>query len=115
MEDKRKELGTKTPTFQFLNNEGNKLMFHVVDKVNKPLVAVSKIVANNNGVRFDPEDKGGSYVLNLLTGRRTKVFQRNGTYVFPAWVTDKTPQAKQLAPVEAEGSQYPNQRQGRNP
>ena len=97
--EKIKELGSKTPALEFQNGDTQKLKFQVMN-VHKPLVAVSKIVAAGNKVVFAPEAKGGSYIECLNTKKKMKVFERNGVYVLPSWVSQGKANGM-LAPVES--------------
>ena len=96
------EVGTKTPTLTFQNGDVEKLKFRVMD-VHKPLVAVSKIVAAGNKVVFQLEGSGGSYIESLATGKRKKVYEKNGVYVLPSWVVESKAGGT-LAPVDV----FPN-------
>ena len=92
------ELGKKSPTLAFQNGDVEKLDFKVM-KIHKPLVAVSKIVAARNRVVFQPEDAGGSFIENLKTKTKKRVYEKHGVYVLPSWVVDK-PAAEHLAPID---------------
>ena len=105
--EKIRELGLKTPTLKFQNGDVESLKFRVMDKLHKPLVAASKVVAANNRIVLQPEKHGGSYIEDLTTKRRKRVFERNGVYVLPCWVVKQNP-AKRLAPLD---HTCPNDRQ----
>ena len=48
----------------------------------KILASVFQMVKSGNRVVFDSEDDGGSYVTHKATGRRTKMKEENGSFVF---------------------------------
>ena len=132
------EHGIKVPSVEFLDGSVGQIKFHVLD-VNKPLLAVSAAV-NNKGAKgvnqhrvvYQPDAYGGCYIESLdknsqpmkPKGRAKKIFERNGTYKMPVWVTNKKSSGR-LAAVCAEGAggkpsgkapdAYPNQRQGGHP
>ena len=119
-----KEHGTRTPNLEFNNGDVGQIEFRVLD-VHKPLLAVSAAVKAKHRVVFQPEEYGGCYIEQLdknapplkPKGRAKKVFERNGGYVLPAWVTDKKPK-KQLAAVSkcrgCQNHQSANHGQGGN-
>ena len=49
----------------------------------KLLVSVYQLVHTGNRVAFDSVDNGGSYIEQWATGRRTKVDEEGGSFVFP--------------------------------
>ena len=57
-----------------------------VSQVHKTLLAVRKITKVGNKVVFDEEE--GDYILNKAIGLKTKVHQKNGTYVVYVWVLE---------------------------
>ena len=75
------ETGVKVPTLAFQDGDVESLRFRVTDKVHKPLVAASKIVAAGNRVVLQPESEGGSYIQSLSTKKRKKMYERNGVVV----------------------------------
>ena len=102
------ELGAKTPTLEFQNGDVERLRFKVMDKLHKPLVAASKVVNAGNRVVLQQERHGGSYIENLKTSRRKKIYEKNGVYVLPSWIVSK-PTSKTMAPLD---QSCPNERQG---
>ena len=68
--------------------DGNQVsMTMQVAKVTKPLGSVRAMVKANNMVVFD---EGNSFILDKATGRKTKVSEVNGAYVFDLWVPRTT-------------------------
>ena len=59
-------------------SEGN-MTFQITD-VKKPLAAVGKINQGGSGVWLDLEERGGSYIQNMATGKRTKIRMKNGAF-----------------------------------
>ena len=72
-DERIRELGFKTPTLKF-----QCLKFSVMDKLHKPLVAASKFVAAGNRIVLQPEDLGGSFLEDVRSKRRKRIFERNG-------------------------------------
>ena len=71
-------------TLRGYTGDGNQVsMTMQVAKVTKPLGSVRAMVKANNMVVFD---EGNSYILDKATGRKTKVNEVNGAYVFDLWV-----------------------------
>ena len=87
-----RELGFKTPTLKYQNGDVQSLKFSVMDKLHKQLVAASKV-----RIVLQPEDQGGSYLEDVRSKRRQRIFERNGVYVLPCWVVKGTSQ-KRLVP-----------------
>ena len=56
------ELGFKTPTLKFQNDDVQNFKFSVMDKLHKPLAAACKVVAAGNRIVLQPENQGGSFV-----------------------------------------------------
>ncbi len=54
-----------------------------------------------NRVVHQPESYGLSYIESLTTGRKKRIYERNGIYVLPAWVVKQrgAATAPQLAPI----------------
>ena len=48
--------------------------------VTKPLASVKRMVDAGHAVIFSPEEMGGSFVLNLLTGEGEPLFESEGNY-----------------------------------
>ena len=107
--DKIGELGLKTPALKYQNGDEKKLMFSVMDKLHKALVATCKVVAAGNRIVLQPENQGGSFIKDVLSKRRKRIFERNGVYVLPCWLVKQSPQ-KRLAPLD---ESYPNDRRVR--
>ena len=61
------------------------LKFSVMDNLHKPLVAACKVVAAGNRIVLQPENQGGSFVEDVRSKRRKRIFERNGVYVLPCW------------------------------
>ena len=78
-------LGQRTPVLQFQNKTIGAVDFEVMD-VSKPLLSVSRMVARGHRVVFDAESNGGSYIQNTHSGKRLRIYERNGVYVVPSWV-----------------------------
>ena len=70
-----------------------------LDKLHKPLVATSRVVAAGNRIVLQPEDQGGSYIEDVRSKRRKRIFERNGVYVLPCSVVKGNSQ-KRLAPLD---------------
>ena len=68
------------------NGDVQSLRFSVMDKLHKPLVAASKVVAGGSRIVLQPEDRGGSYLQDVRSKRRKRSFERNGVFVLPCWV-----------------------------
>ena len=107
--EKIRELGFKTPTLKFQNGDVQNLKFSVMEKLHKPLVAACKVVAAGNRIVLQPENQGGSFIEDVRSKRRKRIFERNGVYVLPCWLVKQSPQ-KRLAPLD---ESYPNDRQVR--
>ena len=117
-----KMIGTKTLTHAFLDGSADKLKWNVMEKVRKPLGAVSAMVKAKNRVVFQPEEYGGCYIEKLQTstpklkpkGRAKKVFERNGVYELPSWIVPHKPGTQRLATIQEEKNS-PNQWQEVSP
>ena len=96
-----RELGVKTPTLNFQNDDVQSLKFSIMDKLQKP----SKVVAASNRIVLQPEDQGGSFLENVRSKRRKRIFERNGVYVLPCWVKGNS--QKRLAPLDESRPVYP--------
>ena len=94
--DKIGELGLKTPALKYQNGDEQKLMFSVMDKLHKALLATCKVVV------LQPENQGGSFIKDVLSKRQKRIFEWNGVYVLPS--------QKRLAPLD---ESYPNDRRVR--
>ena len=57
-----------------------------MDKLQNPLVAACKVVAAGNRIVLQPEDRGRSFIEDVRSKRRKRIFDRNGVYVLPCWV-----------------------------
>ena len=57
-----------------------------MDKLHNPLVAACKVVAAGNRIVLQPEDRGRSFIEDVRSKRRKRIFDRNGVYVLPCWV-----------------------------
>ena len=99
--EKIRELGFKTPTHGDVQN----LKFSVMDKLHKPLVAACKVVAASN--RIVLQLQGGSFIADVRSKGRKRIFERNVAYVFPCGVVKQT-SPKRLAPL---AMSCPNDRQ----
>ena len=84
------ELGFKTPTLKFQNGDVQNLKFSVTDKLHKPLVTACKVVAA--GIRI-VESQGGSFIEDVRSKRRKRIFERNGVYVLPCWLVKQNPKS----------------------
>ena len=101
------ELGFKTCTLKVENGDVQSLKFCVLDKLHKPLVWASNVVAESNRIVLQPEDQGGSFLEDVRSKRRKRIFERNGVNVLPCWIVMENPQ-KRLAPLD---ESRPNDRQ----
>ena len=79
--EKIRELNLKTPTLKFQNGDVQSLKFSVMDKLHKPLVAACKVVAAGNRIVLQLEKQGGSFIEDVRSKRRNRIFERNGVYV----------------------------------
>ena len=117
-----KEYGQRTPNLEFNNGDVGQIAFSVMD-VHKPLLGVSATVKAKHRVVFQPEEYGGCYIEQLdkstpplkPKGRAKKVYERNGGYVLPAWVTDKQPKRQMATVSKCGGHSCPNNGQGGHP
>ena len=89
----------KTPTLKFQSGDVQSLKLSVMDKLHKPLVAACKVVAAGNRIVLQPEDKGGSFIEDVCSKRRTRIFERNGVWVLTCWVVKGNSQ-KRLASLD---------------
>ena len=92
--EKIRELGFKTPTLKFQNGDVQNFKFSVMDKLHKPVVAVCKVVAACNRIVLQPENQGGSFIEDVRSKRRKRIFERNGVYLLPCWVVKQTSQKR---------------------
>ena len=92
--EKIRELGFKTPTLKFQHGDVQNLKFSVVDKLHKPLVAACKVVAAGSRIVLQPEDQGGSFIEDMRSKRRKRIFERNGVFVLPCWVVKQNSQKR---------------------
>ena len=90
-----RELGFETPTLKFQNEDVHSLKFSVMDKLHKPLVAASKVVAASSRIMLQPSK------------RRKRIFERSEVFVLPCWVVKGSSQ-KRLEPLD---ESRPNDRQ----
>ena len=74
------------------------LKFIVKDKLHKPLVAACKVVAAGNRIVMKPENQGGSFIEDVRSKRRKRIFERNEVCVLPCWVVKQNSQ-RRLAPL----------------
>ena len=81
-----RKLGLKTPTLRFRNGDVQNLKFSVMEKLHKPLVAACKVAAAGNQIVMQPENQGGSFIEDVRSKRRKRIFERNGVYMLPCWV-----------------------------
>ena len=102
-----REVGFKTPTLKLQNGDVQSLKFIVMDKLHKPLAAACKVVPAGSRIVLQPESQGGSFIEDVRSKRRERIFERNGVYVLPCWLVKQNPQ-KCLAPLD---ESYPNDRQ----
>ena len=90
--EKIRELGFKTPTLNFQVGDVQNLKFIVVDKLHKPLVAACKVVAAGNRIVLRPENQFGSFIEDVRSKRRKRIFERNGVNVLPCWIVKQNSQ-----------------------
>ena len=74
--EKVRELGFQTPTLKFQIGDVQNLKFSVMDKLHKPLVAACKVVAAGNRIVLQPENQGGSFIEDVRSKRRKRIFDR---------------------------------------
>ena len=53
------------------------LKFSVMDKLHKPLVAACKVVAAGNRIVLQPENQGGSFVEDVRSRRRKRIYEND--------------------------------------
>ena len=51
-------------------------------------MAACKVVAAGNRTVLQPENQGGSYIEDVRSKRRKRLFERNGVFVLPCWVVE---------------------------
>ena len=73
--EKIRELGFKTSTLKFQNGDVQNLKFSVMDKLHKTLVAAC------NRIVLEPENQGGSFIEDVRSKRRRRIFERSGVFV----------------------------------
>ena len=59
------------------------VMTFQLTEVHKPLASVGRMTEAGNIVHFDEYGPDGSYIEDRRTGRRTKLYKKNGVFVFP--------------------------------
>ena len=79
--EKVRERGFRTPTLKFQNGDVRNLKFSVVDKVHTLLVAACKVFAAGNRIVLQTENQGGSFIEDVRSKRKERIFERNGVYV----------------------------------
>ena len=57
-----------------------------VGDINRPLSSVSQMVRNGYRIWFDTEERGGSGCYSYATDTTTKIYERDGIFVLPAWI-----------------------------
>ena len=92
-----------------ITNRGDKrgLNFRVTG-VHKPLAAGSAVVHAGNRVVLDDDE--GSWIQNKKTGSVVDLYEKNGVYVFDAWVlpsVDKKEKVQDMATLKNEDSGQP--------
>ncbi len=89
-------------------NRGN-MRFQITD-VKKPLAAVRRLNQGGSGVWLDLEERGGSYIQNMTTGRRTKIHQKNGAFILKLLVQKGKQEAgSKVEAVDAEEANFVGQ------
>ena len=113
--DGTKVLDEGSRTLKAVNERGGNLNLRVsVAGVHKPLVSVSKKVAQGNTVTFGP---GGSFIKHT-DGSKTPMYLRNGTYVVKLKVKKHAGGAEQPSQTVAmlsTNAEHPKDRQARRP
>ena len=89
-----RDLGFKIPTIKFQKEDVQNLKFSGMDKLHNPLVAACKVVAAGNRVLPQPENRGGSFIEDVRSKRRKRIFERNGINVLPCWVVKQNSQKR---------------------
>ena len=84
--EKMGELGFDIPTLKFQYGDVHNLKFSVIDKLHTPLVAACNVVAAGSRIVLQHENQGGSFIEDVRSKRRKRIFERNGVYVLPCWV-----------------------------
>ena len=59
-----------------------------VGDVSHPLSSVSGMTKSGYRIWFDTEERGGSGCYSYATGETTKIFEKDGIYVLPAWIRE---------------------------
>ena len=72
------------------------MKFSVMDTLHKRLLTACKVVAVGNRIVPQPENQDGSFIEDVLSKRRKRIFERNEVYVIPCWVVKQNSQ-KRLA------------------
>ena len=72
-----------------------------MDNSHKPLLSACKVVAAGNRIGLQPENQGGSFIEDVRSKGRKRIFQRNGVYVLPCWVVKQNSQKRSALVVES--------------
>ena len=75
--------------------------FNVMDELDTPLVASCKVGAAGNRIVMQPEKQGGSFIEDVRSKRRKRIFERNGAYVLPCCVVKQNSQKRVSALVKS--------------
>ena len=62
------------------------MKFQCTQKVKKPLASVKRMLEANHAVVFAPDELGGSFILNLVTGEMNKMHEADGNYMLDVWI-----------------------------
>ena len=81
--EKIRELRFKTPTLKIQNGDVHNLKFSVMDGLHEPLLAACGVVAADNRIVMHPENQGCSFIEDVRSKRRKRIFERNGVYLLP--------------------------------
>ena len=83
--NKVRVVGSRRVVVQFQDSTRSAIDFEVID-VHRPLISASKLCNNGFSIILAPESEGGSWLKQLATGHKLRLFARNGVYVLPAWI-----------------------------
>ena len=83
------ELGVEDSDTQISEWRCAEFEVQCMDKLHNPLVAACKVVAAGNRIVLQPEDRGRSFIEDVRSKRRKRIFDRNGVYVLPCWVVKR--------------------------
>ena len=77
--------GVRRLICKFQNGDEKKTTWEV-GPIHRPLASVSSTVKLGHAIWFDSEENGGSGIYDYRSGTTSKIYERNGVYVLPAWI-----------------------------